>query len=626
MKSQIFLNMSELFNTLIQSSGESGDVYTILNDIAEIARIQLAASACMIQARNPITGRLIEPLMISQRCSAIADEKVFASLCSEELAQVVAERDIVLIEDLEHDTACEPVLVDVLKNIPRTRAFVALSLCIKDRQKTLGTLYLSYQEPQVFSRADAEHFQIFADQVSLVLQEAWLRQRYREVARIGQDINHELSDENIIFAKLKNHIGSILDADYALMLAVYKLQSRKLDIYQAEEGRLIVDPNQEFEGACQYVIETRQPLFIRQRSEEAKELPFQIALIKGTEPEESFIFVPLMLLGEPIGVLSIQHPQPNAYTQEDQFVLELLANHVALALYNARLYRNLNLLYDTGQILTQQFEATSTPQTIVDNIKKATKADLIVLYSYDAASGRFVQPVCMAGMLTDPTLQSTPDPLYPGSTARMLLGRGESIFARESDTLYASLLGDSANIQNTRFYQRENVCSTAAVPLLVEEKAVGMLFVNFRQPQRFDPTQKVLIEGLAHYAAIAIKNAQTFERLSERRIHELETLQKIDSALNTPDPELKAVLNTILSLAHEQIHPDHSALLLYDAQKQVWTFGAATGPSAAARMARPFMAMEQKGIICWVLQQKKTALVKNVYQDAPWCDHYFKTI
>lgn len=625
MRSQIFLKMSELFDTLVRPAGESGDVDTLLLHIAETARVHLSTSACAIQARNPITGRFREPLIVSQQFPSKCNQAFAAFLRSEELTCAVIRQKIVLIEDLDNCEEFEPALLATLKNIPDTRAVVVLSLCMKERHKTLGTLYLSYSHPQRFSIDDFEHFQIFADQVSLVLQEAWLRLRYREVARIGQYINHELSDEHAIFTRLKDHIGSILDADYALLLAVYKLQSRKLDIYQAEEGRLVVDPNHEFEGACQYVIETKQPLFIRQRSEEARELPFQIALMKGTKPEESLIFVPLMLLGEPIGVLSIQHPLPDAYTQEDQFILELLANHVALALYNARLYRNLKLLHDTGQILTQQFESASTPQNIVDNIRKATRADLVVLYPYDAIEDKFVQPVCIAGTLLDPGVQVTPHPVHEGSITRTLLERRETIFARKSDTLYTSL-GDGVSAPNTRFYLREKVCSTAAVPLLVEEKVVGVLFVNFRQPQRFDPTQKVLIEGLAHYAAIAIKNAQTFGRLSERRIHELEILQKIDSALNTPDPELKTVLNTILSLAHEQIHPNDSGLLLYDPRKRVWTFGAANGPSAVAMMALPFIAVEQKGIISWVLQHKKTALVKNVYQELPWRDVYLKFI
>jgi GAF domain-containing protein len=372
-------------------------------------------------------------------------------------------------------------------------------------------------------------------------------------------------------------------------------------------------------GACQHVIETREPLFIRQKS--AENLPFRIAVIQGAKPQESFIYVPLMLRGEALGVLSIQHPQPDAYTPEDQFILELLANHVALALHNARLYRSLAQLYETGQILTQQFESADTPQTIVDSIKQATRSDIVVLYPYDMAASKFAGPPCIAGTLLKPTPHQAMYPSFPDNIALMMLEQRDAFFARESETLYTSLLEEDALLQRQRFHQREQISSTAAIPLRVEEKAVGVLFVNFRQPQHFTASQKLLIEGLAHYAAIAIKNAQTFERLSERHIHELETLQKIDSVLNMSNPELKEVLDALLKLAHEQVPADSPSILLYDPHKKTFAFGATRGSLTPAKMALALNSLE-KGIIRWVVDHKRTAIVNNVHTDPRWCDIY----
>ena len=55
-------------------------------------------------------------------------------------------------------------------------------------------------------------------------------------------------------------------------------------------------------------------------------------------------------------------------------------------------------------------------------------------------------------------------------------------------------------------------------------------------------TQKLFIERFAHYAAIAIKNAQVFDTLIQRRIQELEILQKIDRELSRT-LELETLLN-----------------------------------------------------------------------------------
>jgi GAF domain-containing protein len=624
MISQIFPNMADLLDALVQGTGESRDVHTIVSRIATTLRKGLEAYACVVYTMNPITRNFIAPFVTS---SEQDHQGVFSVLGDEQLARELLKHDLLMIDNLKHtaQVPCAPEILAPFQNIPDVRALVILPLRIRGRQIPLGVVYIMFPKCLSFNDSDDECFQIVTDQISSLVERVWRRQRYRELARIGQDINHELADIDTLFRMLKNHIGSIVDANYALLLAVYQPQDRTLDIYQAVENRLICDAGHAFEGACRYVIERRKTLFIRQKSQE--HLAFDIGSIEdGTGPQESFIYVPLMLRGEPIGVLSIQHPEPGAYTEEDQFILELLANHVALALHNARLYKNLSLLQETGQILTQQFESPDTPQAIVESIKEATKADVVILYRYNAEARRFILPAVHTGVLLDPQSSPASYPPYPDSVSLLMLEQGKAIFARESQTLYTLLLKDGSTLQERRFSQREQISSTAAIPLRVEENIVGVLFLNFRQPQRFDATQQLLFEGLAHYAAIAIKNAHTFERLSERRIHELETLRNIDSKLNAADPDLLRVLNTILTLANEQVSAANSSLLLLDEQKRVFTLAATSGPRTAIRMQHQFIALTQTGIIRWVMENKQAALVHNVHRDAFWRDIYLKMI
>jgi GAF domain-containing protein/anti-sigma regulatory factor (Ser/Thr protein kinase) len=449
--------------------------------------------------------------------------------------------------------------------------------------------------------------------------------RYSEVVLVEQEINHRLSEVPKLFDKLQSHMGAIFGADHSLQMALYHPQAKTLEIYQTQQGQFTHHLAHQFEGANRYVIENHKPLLIRQMSKEVNHLPFQLGSLENTRSEESFIYVPLISQKEPIGTLSIQHPTPNAYTEEDVTVLELLANHVALAIHNSRLYRNLDILSEAGQILTQQFESPDVLQTIVDTIKEATRADTIVLFCYDQTTKRLLSPH-IAGPLTDPQAQSGMLPSHPDNIALLMLKQKNAIFARESVQLYRQLLGDIPPAKRKRFYEHEQLRSTAAVPLYVEDKIVGVLFANFRESQRFYAYQRLLIEGLAHTTAIAIKNAQTFGRLNKRHIQELEALQKIDNALNTPEPELKSVLDIILQLAHDQIASDHSAILLYNAQKQLLTVSACTGPRATVRRTRTPFLLRERGIITWVIQHKETVLVDNVHTSPIWRNIYNKCI
>src|SRR5205085_223065 len=109
---------------------------------------------------------------------------------------------------------------------------------------------------------------------------------------------------------------------------------------------------------------------------------------------------------------------------------------------------------------------------------------------------------------------------------------------------------------------------------------VGVLFVNFRQPQRFDAIQKLFIEGLAHYTAIAIKNAQTFGTLSKRHLDELEILRHIDRELSRNLLDLKAFLNTLLKHALECVPAEEASILLYNDHTQALEIPAAIGLDA----------------------------------------------
>ncbi|HKF38425.1 MAG TPA: GAF domain-containing protein, partial [Ktedonobacteraceae bacterium] len=438
------------------------------------------------------------------------------------------------------------------------------------------------------------------------------------------EINQELDTVDLLFQKLQRHAAGILDISHTLLLSVYQRQTNTAELYMQEEGRFIHKERRPMRGASQHAIETRQTLFIAHLSLEAERLPFQVAPIAGTEPKESFIFVPLVLRDEPLGALSIQHPEPHAYNQGDRFILELLANHIALALHNIRLYRSLYLLNETGEILTQQLDAEQTLQATVEKIRDATKADLVVLYPYESAYQRFMLPPRIAGTLLDPNSRESMSPNRPGGTAKQIVRRTRPIFARQSAGFADP--NDSSRIRQGSFGRREQIYSTAAMPLRVGEEVVGALFINYRQPEHFDAIQKLFIGGLAHYVAIAIKNAQTFGSLSQRRLDELVILQHIDRELSRALLDLDSFLHTVLKLALERVPAEEASISLYNPHTQMLEVSAATGSHAEARRSRTISLHQARGIVHWVLEHKRPARVSNVHEDPQWRDLYIPVV
>ena len=611
LEDQSLHNVNEVSATLVRTPGKPGDLTSILQHIAQTAQKYFATDACVVLAFNPITGSYIGSQAV------VGDSHTKSELLHDMprkdgvTQRVLGKNDgVIVIEDLD----AEPQYHNRFTLRGGFRAFAGLAMRTRHRQRPLGVIHLSYRQTREFTSTDYESFRIFAVQASFLLQETWLAHHFEQVARIGQEVNHDLATVDELFQKLQTYVDAVLDDSHILMLAILQAQTNTLEIrIRGQECNYFV--NKPLEGACEYVIRTQESCFIKQWSKEKEQLPFQIINLTGTEENESQIFVPLTLRDVSLGVLSIQHRLKETYGREDLFVLQLLANYISLALHNMRLYSNLSRLNETGQLLTRQLESEQTLQAIVDKIRDATQADIVVLYPYEPDHQRFILPPRRSGTLLDSPIQKL-SPSQPDDIAGLMLRRGEPIFANESTTLYHRLLGEGQARQG-KFAQREKLRSTAVVPLQVGDQSVGVLFVNFRQTQYFDAPQKKLIDGLAHYAAIAIKNSRAFGTLSQRRMRELEILQHIDLELNRT-LDLEAVLSTLLKLANEHVHAEEASILLRNPRIKALEIPAAIGLHAEDRRTHIISLQEPKGITRWVFEHKKPARVTNVLCDAQW--------
>ena len=252
MEPQSLHKIGELLDVLERTTGEPGQLTGTLRHVAETAQRFFAADASVIYAINPITGRFVESVTIAD--DVVESKTLFKQPRQEGVTQRVLQQGVLLVEQLEE----KPESHSPFTQAKGIQAFVGLALYMKYGQKPLGVLYLDFKDPQRFSADDHELFQIFAEQASYILQETWLVRRYREVARIGQEINQELGTVDILFQKLQQHVAGILDISYTLLLALYLSPINMLEIYLHEEGETLVHNNMSPKGAIQHVIETQQ--------------------------------------------------------------------------------------------------------------------------------------------------------------------------------------------------------------------------------------------------------------------------------------------------------------------------------------------------------------------------------
>jgi GAF domain-containing protein len=605
-------NPGSLIQKMTPDMEDRGNLARTLQHLALVAQEVFVTDICVISALHPITGAALFSFQISEDGSSgeLQSSEEFAL---EALLPELLQQDMLMVSNLNAMPGHQNDFT-LSKGI---QAFVALALRIRPESPPFGTLYLAFREPHTFSPDSYELLQFFAHQASFVLQETWLLHRYREVARIGQEINDELSTIEALFHKLCALTIDILDARHALLLIIRKTPGLTSDLYLMDESEIIKHTKRPPAGAYRYTLDRQEPLLIQHWSEEAALLPFQISHIPGSRPKESYIFVPLILHDIPLGVLSIQHTEPGAYTREDLAVLQVLANHTALAINNIRLYHSLTQLNETGQLFTRRIDPVYPLRTTVDRIQVATEADLVVLYPMPAFQTNTSSSLLMAGDWRQP--QTSPV-LFNECLKKIgssLLARAELLFAPNITDLPISL-----PIQAEQELRREDIVSLVMIPLQVEKEEIGILCLLFRMHQYFDAPQKLLIQGLASYTAIAFRNAHTFDSATQRHLRELEALQTIDRELNQ-SLELEPVLDTILRLAFESVPAEGASVLLYNPDTHALDARFIHGSFTPAWR---YPSRSSRGIVWWVLEHKQAVRIGNVHTDPVWRNRYVSTI
>jgi GAF domain-containing protein len=275
--------------------------------------------------------------------------------------------------------------------------------------------------------------------------------------------------------------------------------------------------------------------------------------------------------------------------------------------------------YGAGQALAQQLSGEFSLQ-IVEGLSKVVHADAVIFYLYDPVSGYFNVPPYVSGTLFSPETYQAMHPVQPHILSHLVFCR-EPIFAPSSESLYYLLHDAATPVPELHFYQREQIRSTAVIPLCIEAKLVGVLFIHFRQPQQFDLPQRQLIESLAYYAAISINMSQALNTLSKRRIRELEILQSIDRELNA-NLELTEVLSTILRLGHDHVPASRASIILPIPGQRSFTTIVRMGQNVEEPKSLKILSVDMLGITHWAMQHRRSVRVDNVHSDKPWCNIY----
>jgi signal transduction histidine kinase len=262
----------------------------------------------------------------------------------------------------------------------------------------------------------------------------------------------------------------------------------------------------------------------------------------------SELAVPLEVQGQVRGVLNVDSDRLEAFSAEDQALLEALAEQAARVIQNTWLYEQLRLK-------ARLFESLiSVSQTINSTLNLDEALSVITREACLLMQGK----MCSL-MLLDET--------HEWLDLRASHGAGAAYLKKPRLNIEDSLLGivlrrrkplQVANVQTSTRYQNlevarlEGLVTLLSVPLLFAGQAIGTLSVYTGQPYSFSNEEVRILSALAELSAIAIEKARLYERVVdvEEQMRQNEKLSALGLLAAEVAHEIRNPLTVMKMLYH----------------------------------------------------------------------------
>ncbi len=582
------LQKLEQVQSNLSAIGPDTKLADVLMVIAKAANDVLAGHFCVVFPYDQSNDAFLMKQITSAGIPKVRDFP-WAKPRSEGTVRTALREGVFVAEDYEKDVERYPFLTSAgaFQDVAEVNA--CIGICLQAGKEKVGVLFVNYLDPHPFTEDDKLNARLFASQAAIAIRNVRLHETERRIlARLEGLVEATQSisalrrdtEPREILEKIVQTANEVLGADVSVIFP-YDEQTDSFIMEQlaaatGEETETYQWQTPRDEGGTRKILE--QDELIAMNLEEA---PSEWKMLVTGPFKEHFRIQAMAGLAlrvgtEKVGVLYVNYRTRHSFDEHERNLIKDYANTAAVILYNARLYEQSSQRADTLTRLGEVGQALVSPealagelehllQQVAENAQEVLGADVIAVYQYIQDRGEFALPPVRVGNLR---IHSVPTEVFDDDVVLKIVRRKSPLYA--SDAQNEPPLSGPFEVDRPerlgggeRFVVREGIVSSAAVPLRAGDESVGVMFVNYREPQLFTEDQRRVIELFANNAAVAIHNTRLFDE-SQGYITSIEKLLGIAGDLTSAMTDPERVLQTTIEQTVDLFAVTRGAIVLYE--------------------------------------------------------------
>lgn len=399
----------------------------------------------------------------------------------------------------------------------QVKALYAFPLLQQDR--VFALILIGFDEDRTLPERHGQLIQAMLNQAATALLnaqsfnqvDAALQKRVDELQAI-EDLSRKISgsfDLDAIIAETLSSAIKVTNADSAGLAYTLSNIPDSLQLVELfaldEQLSPLKSVTSKATGAIGAVLSSGETIYI---SDVRTTPAYAVSVLQGIL---SKLCIPIIHNGDRLGALILEARRLNAFTESDIIFARTLADHVAVAVYNAQLFaalqQQLNKLVNLRDLSFGLLAVTSLDETlklVVEHTVRITSVRDVKLYLYDPAKEHLTLG---ASTWFNGKLPATKSLAAGHGIPPEIWNVAKTGAPRLSSTGAAN--DDASEMQDEGV--SVSAGATAYLPMLRSGKTIGVLAITLRESQQFDDATIHLLELIASQAATAVENATLFD-------------------------------------------------------------------------------------------------------------------